>query len=758
MMNMADNLDNTPGVRIPGNRQGGDMVPVSPRSGLRAESREGPQPGEGLPAGPQPGIATADGYRSNDEENNLVRSIVDSYLGSNEPGAAGPSNAPNGGNVNEDAMSASSIITGSTNLKRTRNLQVIPSDPEEEDRPHRSHKVLRSRIIVSDSDNDRPGSPIVLSDSPENVKKVKRRRARAQKRDVILAPPMDLDLSADLANLVFTNCPSHLIPEDVASKDAEELAGISSGWLDDMELVRTKSKRMNGRLSGCLKDRIAIMRSMIRIMVERIKDSGDVSYLRRRNDELTSQLREARREETRLQEFLKEAEVKAEKLSTEIFELRRRIGSISAEPERFPSLPNKGRQGTPIKPNTPKKERNVTRGTSAVETLRGCDAQLEFIAKYDEKIIKLEELLHKIKTDFYGSVELVADKVGKTMTAVDPPKRGAPKIISNIQLVPPRPTPGLEQKDQEEPEPFSDLESWTEVTGRRNKRRVKIAAGANFAGPTGVTAGLTTSDRSGGRPYPTTNPGNARRRAPRNAAVSIKANTVGLSYAEIIKQAREKVNLKELGIVNPRMRRAANGGVIIEIAGPEGAVKADSLVSRLREVIGDSAVVSRPVVKADLKISGFDESVLKDEVITVLTESGECLASDVRVGPFRPMRNGLLMTWVQCPLSAALKISRKNKVNLGWSIARVELMRARPVQCFKCWHFGHVRNNCESVTDRTGHCFRCGGNNHTSYTCLANPFCVVCSESGFDSSHRLGSPACSAMTGAQVGSRGQRQR
>jgi len=66
----------------------------------------------------------------------------------------------------------------------------------------------------------------------------------------------------------------------------------------------------------------------------------------------------------------------------------------------------------------------------------------------------------------------------------------------------------------------------------------------------------------------------------------------------------------------------------------------------LREAIGENAVVSRPIVKADLKISGFDESVIKDEVITMVTETGDCLASDVRVGPFRLMRNGLNMTWV----------------------------------------------------------------------------------------------------------------
>jgi len=40
--------------------------------------------------------------------------------------------------------------------------------------------------------------------------------------------------------------------------------------------------------------------------------------------------------------------------------------------------------------------------------------------------------------------------------------------------------------------------------------------------------------------------------------VTIRTNPDGPSYAEVIRQAREGVNLKELGINNLRMRRAAN--------------------------------------------------------------------------------------------------------------------------------------------------------------------------------------------------------
>jgi len=54
-------------------------------------------------------------------------------------------------------------------------------------------------------------------------------------------------------------------------------------------------------------------------------------------------------------------------------------------------------------------------------------------------------------------------------------------------------------------------------------------------------------------------------------------------------------------------------------------------------------VVSRLFIKAGVRVTGFDDSVIKDEIITMMTEFENCLASDVRVG-FRSMRNDLNMT------------------------------------------------------------------------------------------------------------------
>jgi len=51
------------------------------------------------------------------------------------------------------------------------------------------------------------------------------------------------------------------------------------------------------------------------------------------------------------------------------------------------------------------------------------------------------------------------------------------------------------------------------------------------------------------------------------------------------------------------------------------------------------------LTKADIKVS-FDESVIKDEIITIIIDVGG-LASDIRVRAFRLGGNGLNMTWVQ---------------------------------------------------------------------------------------------------------------
>ncbi|EFN87787.1 hypothetical protein EAI_12778, partial [Harpegnathos saltator] len=165
------------------------------------------------------------------------------------------------------------------------------------------------------------------------------------------------------------------------------------------------------------------------------------------------------------------------------------------------------------------------------------------------------------------------------------------------------------------------------------------------------------------------------------------------------------------------IRQAANGGRLLEISGPEGTAKADSLATQLRLVLGEEAMVSRPTARGQLRLFGLDDSVTLEEVKEVISEGGGCPVSEVRIGHIRRTAKGIGSVWVQCPLAAAMKLAGFGRVKVGWVSARVKLLKAKPVQCYKCWQFGHVRDACRATVERSQACYNCGRPGHVAREC-----------------------------------------
>lgn len=216
-----------------------------------------------------------------------------------------------------------------------------------------------------------------------------------------------------------------------------------------------------------------------------------------------------------------------------------------------------------------------------------------------------------------------------------------------------------------------------------------------------------------------------------------------MTYAEILKKARNEVSLVELGIGSTRIRKAVNGGIIIERGlGAEGASKADQLANRLREVVGQVAHVARPTAKGEFLLIGLDESISREEAIAAVARVGGCPEENVRAGPIRSMRNGLGLMWAQCPLEAVNKLVDEGRLLVGWTSVRVAPLKSRPLQCFRCWRLGHARVACKSTVDRTGGCFRCGKEGHQAKSCQEAFSCAICAEDGKESAHRMGTEGC----------------
>lgn len=104
------------------------------------------------------------------------------------------------------------------------------------------------------------------------------------------------------------------------------------------------------------------------------------------------------------------------------------------------------------------------------------------------------------------------------------------------------------------------------------------------------------------------------------------------------------------------------------------------------------------------------------------------------------------MIWGRCPLVAANKVTERGKIRVGWTIVKVELLAKRPLQCYCCWEFGHVRFSCRATTDRNGHCFNCGKPGHTARACeRREPRCILYEKKGMDANHRIGTRDCEAV-------------
>lgn len=176
-------------------------------------------------------------------------------------------------------------------------------------------------------------------------------------------------------------------------------------------------------------------------------------------------------------------------------------------------------------------------------------------------------------------------------------------------------------------------DEWTTVidSGKRIKGRKKAAIAEGKRGSEAPNTKNTYKKTKG------------KIKLPRSAAVIITPNAEkGVIRAEVMREARSKIKLEDLGIEYIRPKIAVTGAVILEIPGEAGTSKVDGLASKLREVFGeDKARVTRPVKRADLRIAGLDESVTSHELATAMATLGGCLVEECKVGEIRRGPSGL---------------------------------------------------------------------------------------------------------------------
>jgi len=252
-----------------------------------------------------------------------------------------------------------------------------------------------------------------------------------------------------------------------------------------------------------------------------------------------------------------------------------------------------------------------------------------------------------------------------------------PRIVSNIQLVPPKEGhKSGEEGVEEQKVTATPSNEWIRVTNKNERKNVKKRE-------KGMEQ-VKEKDSVGKKENPKREIGKQRlgqqgtRRRPPRTAVAIRGLVSGFSYAEALRTLREKISLPELEIEKSHIRKATSGGILIEIPGEDRNKKAEELKNRIAGVLGETAKVTRPTVKREIRVMGLDDSVVPEEVADVLAAKGDCDPREIKVGIIRPMKNGLNMVWAQGPVGAMIKASSEGKIRIGWTIARIDLLKNRP--------------------------------------------------------------------------------
>lgn len=181
--------------------------------------------------------------------------------------------------------------------------------------------------------------------------------------------------------------------------------------------------------------------------------------------------------------------------------------------------------------------------------------------------------------------------------------------------------------------------------------------------------------------------------------------------------------------------------MLIEVIGPDSAWKALVLKKKLSEVLKNEAQITRPVVRGEIRLIGLDASTTSAEVRDVVVSCGGCLEEDIRVGIIRSMANGLFTVWVQCPLSAAVKIANYGNYGRPLGLIYWELDLPSVLDAGNLVTLDTTANRKRIIAA----CFRCGGSGHAARYCNVPPNCKVCSVAGRASNHRLGSNFCPAV-------------
>ncbi|KAI4479674.1 hypothetical protein M0802_014359 [Mischocyttarus mexicanus] len=279
----------------------------------------------------------------------------------------------------------------------------------------------------------------------------------------------------------------------------------------------------------------------------------------------------------------------------------------------------------------------------------------------EKAVTKRMEKMPMPPSNIEARIDGLAANVATLATAISQMQRRMDSIVQprdtgvKLAAVPPPPPPSSTLTGAR------DGVSFTKVLSKKEKRKERAEA-KNTEVVTGrrVTGQMPTKKRRIGPVISTNNNSinNIRGNGSREEAVVSVTCAEGGSYRDALLKAREKINLKDLGVDSFKIRRGVTGSFIFKLKGAECKGKAAKFAEALNKALLE-AKVALPKKTGEFVLCGLDAGVTRDEIIRSMKGLVVDLESrDVRVGDIYPGKGRLGQVYVSAPLSAIKEIAK----------------------------------------------------------------------------------------------------
>lgn len=219
----------------------------------------------------------------------------------------------------------------------------------------------------------------------------------------------------------------------------------------------------------------------------------------------------------------------------------------------------------------------------------------------------------------------------------------------------------------------------------------------------------------------------------RPQAVLVKP-TEGSSYADVLKNLKEKIKPEESEVTIRSVRKTKAGNVLLELA--DGGKKGE-FCKAIESSLQDVATVADLKDRATIEIRDLDSLTVAEEVITAVKEALQNNNVDMTVRLSNANSREQRRAFVTLNAKAANTVNAMQRIKIGWMFCRVRKLE-NIKRCFRCFDSGHTQYDCKGP-DRRGNklCIRCGEQGHMMKECVKTPRCAICHDMGLRSTDHI---------------------